>query len=58
MPEGDIKWESFTVISIDSLLVFNEKYQLQVFLDNCASRIINKQMTDFLVENLFDNWVL
>ena len=58
MPEGDIKWESFTVISIDSLLVFNEKYQLQVFLDNCTSRIINKQMTDYLDENLFDNWVL
>ena len=36
VPEDDIDCESFTIISIDSLLVYNEKHYLQVFLDNCA----------------------
>ena len=36
VPENDIQCESFTVISIDSLLVYNKKYYLQVYLDNCA----------------------
>ena len=34
VPENDKEYESFTVISIDSLLVYNEKYYLQVFLDD------------------------
>ena len=55
VPEDDIECESFTVISIDSLLVYNQKYYLQVFLDNYAYKIINKQMTDYLDENLFKN---
>ena len=36
MPEDDIECESFTAISIDSLLVYDKKYYLQVYLDNCA----------------------
>ena len=32
----DIESESFTVIYIDSLLVYENKYYLQVYLDNCA----------------------
>ena len=47
--------ESFTVISIDSLLVYVNKYYLQVYLDNCACKILNKQMTDYLDENFFGN---
>ena len=50
VPEDDIECESFTFISIDSLLVYNEKYYLQAFLDNCAYKILNKQMTDYLDE--------
>ena len=46
MPEDDIKCEFFTVISIDSLLVYKSKYYLQVYLDICAYKIVNKQMTD------------
>ena len=42
VPQGDIEWESFTVISIDSLLVYNKKYYLQVHLDSCAYKIVNK----------------
>ena len=46
--------ESSTVISIDSLLVCDNKYYLQVYLDNCAFKIVNEQMTDYLQENLFE----
>ena len=55
MPEEGIECESFTVNSIDSLLVYNNKYDLQVYLDNCAYKIVNKQMTDYLDENLFED---
>ena len=36
VPEDDMECESFAVISIDSLLVYENKYYLQVYLDNCA----------------------
>ena len=42
VPENDIECESFTVISIDSLLVSTNKYYLQVYLDNFAYEIIDK----------------
>ena len=48
VPEDDIKCEYFAVISIDSLLVYENKYYLQVYLDNCAHKIANKQMTDYI----------
>ena len=57
VPEDDIECEFFTVISIDSLLVYNEEYYLQVFLDNCAYKIINKQMKDYFDENLFEEHI-
>ena len=46
VPKDDIEWKSFTVISIDSLLVNEKKYFLQVYLNNCAYKIVNKQMKD------------
>ena len=46
VPENDIECEYFRVISIDSLLVYENKYYLQVYLDNCSYKIVNKQMTD------------
>ena len=55
VPEDDIECESFPVISIDSLLLYENKYYLQVYLDNCPYKIINKQMTDYLDENLFED---
>ena len=54
MPEDDRDWESFTFNSIDSLLVYDEKY-LQVYLDNCVYKIVNQQMTNYLDENLFED---
>ena len=52
VPEDDVECESFTVISIDSLLIYENKYYLQIYLDNCAYEIVNKQMTDYL-DNIF-----
>ena len=51
VPEDDIECDSFTVISIDFLFVYENKYYLQVYLDNCAYKIANKQMTDYLFED-------
>ena len=53
VPEDDIECKSFTVMSIDSLLVYENKYYLQVYLNNCPYKIANKQMTDYLDDNLF-----
>ena len=50
VPEDDIECESFTVISVDSLLVYNEKYYVQVFLDNFGYKIVNKQMQIILMK--------
>ena len=45
---------SFTVISIDSLLVYENKYDLQVYLDHRACKIVNTQKLDYLDYNLFE----
>ena len=58
MPEDDIECESFTVISIDSLLLYEIIYYLQIYLDNCAYKVVNKQMADYLHENLFEDYIL
>ena len=58
VPEDDIQCGSFTIFSIDSLLVYNKKYYLQVYLGNCAYEIVNKQITDYLDENLFEDQIL
>ena len=55
VPEDDRECESFVVICIDFLLVYNSKYYIQVYLDNCAYKIVNKRMTDFLDANLFED---
>ena len=51
--EDDLKCEFFTVIFTDLLLVCKSKYYLQVYLDNCAYKIIDMQMTDYLDGILF-----
>ena len=55
--EDDRECESFTVTSIDSLLVYKNKYWLQIYLDNYAYKIIDKEMIDYLDENLFEDWI-
>ena len=50
----DIECKFFTVISFDSLLVYENKYYLQVYLDNCAYNIVNKEMLNYLDKNVFE----
>ena len=57
VPEDDIEWESFIVISIDFLLVYENKYYLQVQLDNCAHKVAKNQMIDYLDDNLFEDQI-
>ena len=47
--------ESFIVISIDFLFVYNSNYYLQVYLDHSTCTFINKQMTDNLDKNLIED---
>ena len=58
MPEDDIEYESFTVTFIDALNVHGSKYYLLVYLENCAYKIVNKEMGDYLDENVFEYWIL
>ena len=55
VPEDDIEYELFTIISTDSFLVYVNKYYLLLYLDNCAYKTANKQMTDYLDDNLFED---
>ena len=42
MLEDDIASVSFTFISIDSLLVYKNKYYLHIYLDNSSCKIVKK----------------
>ena len=53
--EDDTECEYFKFVSIDSLLVYKNKYYLQVYLENCASKNANKQLTDYLDDTLFED---
>ena len=55
MPEDEVECESFTVISIGSLVAYDNKYCLQVYLDNSAYKIVDRQMIDYLDDNLLEN---
>ena len=52
--EDYIECKPFIAISIDSLLV-KEKKPYQVYLDNCPYRIANKEITDYLDYNFFED---
>ena len=47
-----IESRSFAVISIDSLLLCNNKYYQKAYLDSCACKIAKKQTIDYLGDNL------
>ena len=55
MREDDIECESFTVIAIDSLLAYENKCCLLVYLDNCVYKIAKEQMTDYHHDNYFED---
>ena len=52
--EDDIECEFFTVISIDSLLTCENKYYMQVYLENCAYKVVDMRMVYGLGDNPFE----
>ena len=49
--QGDgVEHESFAIIS-----VYENKYYLQLYLDNYANKIVNKQMIDYLNDNIIES---
>ena len=52
--EDGAECKSFAIIFIDSLLVYENKNYLQLYLDNCAYKILNTQMIDYLDDNLLE----
>ena len=48
--EDGIKCQSFTTISINCLLVYENKYYLWVYLDNCTYTIVNMQIINYLLK--------
>ena len=56
MSKDDIEYESFPVISIDSLLFYKIKYHLQVYLYNFIYKIVKTLMTGYLDGKLFESY--
>ena len=54
LPENWTESKSFIVVFIDSLLVYDNRNYLQVYLDNCAYNIVDNQILDYLDDNLFE----
>ena len=56
VPKDGIECKYFTVISINSWLVYDSKYYLQVYLDSFTFtyKIVDIQMIDYLDDNLFE----
>ena len=52
VPE-DPSSETFRIISIDPYFVYENKYYLQVYLDNCIYKNVGKQIIDYLNDNIF-----
>ena len=45
--ENDVECESFTIVSIDSLTVYENKYYLQALFSKCAYKIhVNKKQAN------------
>ena len=53
--EDGVEREFFAIISISSSLLYENIYYLQVCLDNCAYKIIDKHMINYLDVNLFES---
>ena len=53
--EDDTECISFNALSVHPLLVYNNKYYLQVY---CSYKIVNKQMTHYADENSFEDLIL
>ena len=51
MPKDGVECKSFIAISTDSLLIYYNRYYLQVYLENCAYKIVDSRIIDYLDEN-------
>lgn len=51
-PQVGLECKYFTIISIDSLIVYGNKYYPLVYWDNCAYKVVNAQMIDYVDDNL------
>ena len=40
---------------MDSLFVYDNKYYLQVYLDKCGYKTVNKRMADYADKNTFED---
>ena len=54
MPESGVEYKSFSIIFIGSLIFYENKYYLQIYLDDCAYKIIVTEMIDYLDDNFFE----
>ena len=52
--ENGVEYKYFTVISISSWLVYDSKYYLQIYLDNCAYNVADNQIIDYVDDNIFE----
>ena len=54
MTEDGVEYTSFTIISIDSLLAYVNIYYRQVYLENCVYKTVDKKMTNYVDDMLFE----
>ena len=47
--------ESFTIIFIDSVLVYESKYYLTVYVCHCAYKTLNTLIVDYIGDNHFES---
>ena len=55
VPEYGIECQHYAIVFINSLLVYENKYYLQVYLKGCLYRIDDKIIMSYLGDNLFES---
>ena len=55
VPKDGVEYDSFTIFSVDLSPAYEKKYYLQVHLLNCAYKIVDKHMIDYLDVILFNS---
>ena len=55
VPKDSVEYKSSVVIYIDSLLFYENKYYLQVYLDNGAYKVLDIHMIDYPDDKLFES---
>ena len=55
VPKNNVECETFSIISIDSLLVYENKYYVQAYLHSYVYKTLNTQMVYYLGDNIFES---